>query len=62
MYSECIWKADLQAVFNFLTLRLDTHAQAEIQAYAQVVDQLVQQAFPFAYKVFKQSCDKSTSS
>lgn len=60
MYSECIWKADLQAVFNFLTLRLDTHAQAEIQAYAQVVDALVQQEFPFAYKVFKQFGDKNT--
>lgn len=53
MYSECIWKADLQAVFNFLTLRLDPHAQQEIRAFAKEVHNIVSIAFPEATKMWE---------
>lgn len=64
-YSECIWKADLQAVFNFLTLRLDIHAQEEIREYAKEVHRLVSMAFPeatrmweLAYKIDQELADQ----
>jgi thymidylate synthase (FAD) len=64
-YSECIWKADLQAVFNFLSLRLDPHAQEEIREYAKEVHRLVSIAFPeatrmweLAYKIDQELADQ----
>lgn len=55
MYSECIWKADLQAVLHFLTLRLDGHAQAEIQEFAKEVHKQVAIAFPEATRMWEMS-------
>jgi len=52
MYSECIWKADLQAVLHFLALRLDEHAQAEIREFAQAILRLVTLAFPISTQLF----------
>jgi len=37
MYTEVIWTASLQAILHFLRLRLDSHAQVEIQDYAKAV-------------------------
>ena len=41
LYSECYWTASLQAVSHFLKLRLDSHAQIEIQSFAKAVKELV---------------------
>ncbi len=53
LYSEVIWKADLQAVLHFLKLRLDEHAQEEIREYAQSIKELVSQAFPHVIELFE---------
>ena len=35
-YTECYWKIDLHNFFHFCRLRMDSHAQQEIQDYAKV--------------------------
>jgi thymidylate synthase (FAD) len=42
MYTSCVWTASLQAIAHFLELRLDSHAQQEIQVYARAVQDLVE--------------------
>lgn len=37
IYSECYWTVSLQSALHFLKERLDSHAQWEIQQYAQAV-------------------------
>lgn len=49
LYTECIWTVSLQALFNFIVLRKDSHAQAEIQEYAKILDTIVQEEFPHCY-------------
>ncbi len=50
LYSEVYWTASLQAVGHFLHLRLDSHAQWEIQQYAQAVRDLCEPLFPVGLK------------
>lgn len=40
IYSQCYWTVSVQALAHFLKLRLDSHAQVEIQDYAQAVKRL----------------------
>lgn len=55
MYSSCIWKADLQAIMHFLTLRLDEHAQEEIREFASAVKQITAGLFPESMKLLDKS-------
>lgn len=48
LYAEVHWTCSLQALAHFLHLRLDSHAQKEIQDYAQVCLELAEKAFPVA--------------
>ena len=51
-YTECYWKLNLHNLFHFLKLRLDDHAQKEIQDFSNVIWQLVQPRFPIASEAF----------
>lgn len=54
LYIRWRWTASLSAVLNFLRLRLDSHAQQEIQEYAKAVKTLTRNAFPVTVgEVFK---------
>jgi thymidylate synthase (FAD) len=46
MYVRWRWTASLNALLHFITLRLDGHAQHEIQLYADAIFQEVKVAFP----------------
>ena len=46
LYSEVYWTVSLQAAAHFIRLRTDSHAQWEIQQYAQAVRQVVAEVFP----------------
>ena len=46
MYSKAIWTASLQAIMNFIELRLDDHAQKEMRDFAQAVIDLARIYFP----------------
>lgn len=49
-FTEWYWTASLQSLQHFIKLRTDPHAQAEIQDFAWVVNDLVQTLFPNAWK------------
>lgn len=46
MYVRWRWTVSLNAVLHFLSLRLDPHAQYEIQEYASAVNKIVHQQYP----------------
>lgn len=46
LYTEVIWTCSFQAVMNFLELRLDSHAQWEIQEFAKAVQIVVHEKLP----------------
>lgn len=51
-YTEWYWKVDLHNLFHFLSLRADSHAQYEIQAYAETMLDLVKKWVPLSYEAF----------
>ena len=53
-YTEFYWKIDLHNLFHFLSLRADTHAQKEIQDYANAILEVTKCWVPFAYEAFVQ--------
>lgn len=50
MYTTFRWTTSLHALINYLDLRLDAHAQKEIQAYAQACRDLTAPLFPYTFK------------
>ena len=55
MYTEIVWKMDLNNMLKFLWLRDDGHAQPEIQAYAKVIAGFVEEKFPLTYAAYKEA-------
>ncbi|MCB0282801.1 MAG: FAD-dependent thymidylate synthase [Calditrichae bacterium] len=52
-YTEAYWKIDLHNLLHFLALRMDSHAQYEIRAYAEIIgQQIVSKWCPFAWEAF----------
>lgn len=60
MYTEIVWKMDLNNMLKFLWLRDDSHAQPEIQAYARVIADFVAEKFPMTYAAYLQSRESVT--
>src|SRR3989339_349426 len=52
-YTEWYWKIDLHNLMHFLTLRMDSHAQYEIQVFANAMAQIVKDALPICYSAFE---------
>ncbi len=52
-YTEWYWKIDLHNLFHFLNLRLDSHAQYEIQVYAEIMAGLIKPFVPLAWEAFE---------
>ncbi len=53
VYTEWYWQIDLHNLFRFLRLRLDSHAQAEIRAYASAIRDLAARVCPIAFEAFE---------
>jgi thymidylate synthase (FAD) len=52
-YTEAYWKVDLHNLLHFLFLRMDSHAQYEIRAYAEIIGQeIVSRWCPIAWEAF----------
>ena len=51
-YTQWYWKIDLHNLLHFLKLRLDAHAQWEIQQYAKVMAGLVRRVAPLSYEAW----------
>ena len=52
-YTRAYWKCDLHNIFNFLRLRMDSHAQLEIRTYANAMYEIVKQICPVACEAFE---------
>ena len=52
-YTEWYWKIDLHNLFHFLKLRMDSHAQWEIQQYANAMYELIKPIVPVACEAFE---------
>ena len=52
-YTECYWKMDLHNFFHFCRLRMDDHAQREIQDYAKAMYEMVKPEVPIAAEAFE---------
>jgi len=52
-YTEFYWKINLHNLFHFLHLRTDSHAQQEIQDYANAVLELAKPKFPVAFEAWE---------
>ncbi len=51
-YTQWYWKIDLHNLLHFLTLRVDDHAQWEIQEYGRVMAGMLQRVAPLAYEAW----------
>jgi thymidylate synthase (FAD) len=52
-YTEAYWKIDLHNLLNFLSLRMDDHAQKEIRDYASAIGyRIVAPLFPTVWEAF----------
>ena len=52
-YTEAYWKVDLHNLLHFLALRMDSHAQYEIRAYAQTIGrEIVSKWVPYTWEAF----------
>ena len=51
-YTQWYWKIDLHNLLHFLTLRIDAHAQWEIQEYARVIAGMVKRVAPLSYEAW----------
>jgi thymidylate synthase (FAD) len=52
-YTTWRWTTSLEAAIHFLSLRLDSHAQYEIQCYASAVRELLRDKFPESLSAFE---------
>lgn len=53
LYTQWYWQIDLHNLFHFLKLRLDYHAQWEIQEYGRVMAEMAKAVAPLAYEAFE---------
>lgn len=52
-YTQCVWKMDLHNFLHFCKLRMDKHAQREIQDYANAMYSLIKPKFPIVCEAFE---------
>jgi len=51
-FTQWYWKIDLHNLLHFLTLRVDRHAQWEIQEYGRVMAGMLKQVAPLSYEAW----------
>ena len=51
-YTQWYWKIDLHNLLHFLTLRVDPHAQWEIQEFGRVMAGMVKRVAPLSYEAW----------
>lgn len=60
-YTECVWKINLHNFFHFATLRTDSHAQQEIQDFANAMVTLLEPHFPISFEAWRDYQKESRS-
>lgn len=54
VYTNWVWKMDLHNLFHFIGLRMDPHAQYEVQVYAEAMYRVLKDAFPLCCQAFEE--------
>ena len=54
LYTEWYWQIDLNNLFHFLELRLESHAQWEIRQYAEALAAITRAVVPLAWESFEE--------
>jgi hypothetical protein len=54
MYTEMIQTMSLMAASRIFKLRIEKHAQSDVQEYAQLLDKIIRPKFPVAWSAL---CD-----
>ncbi len=54
LYTEWYWQMDLHNLFHFLWLRLDSHAQKQIQVFGEVLATFAKAVAPIAWEAFEE--------
>lgn len=52
-YTQWYWQMDLHNLLHFLELRMDSHAQAEIRAYANAIYDMIKEYVPYVIEAFE---------
>jgi len=60
IYSRMFATVDLHNLFHFLTLRLDEHAQWEIQEYSRALLELIRPIVPIAVAAWEADRDNQS--
>ncbi|MBN2355947.1 FAD-dependent thymidylate synthase [candidate division KSB1 bacterium] len=53
LYTQFYWTINARALINFLSLRLDEHAQYEIRMYAEAIAVIFRQRMPWTFEAFE---------
>ena len=51
-YTQFHWTINARSLMNFITLRLDAHAQLEIQVYAKAIAEIFKAKMPWTWEAF----------
>lgn len=60
LYTEFVAKTNLKNLLHFLELRLDKHAQWEIQQYAQAIVEMIKNIVPETMNIFEGELDENS--
>ena len=52
-YTQFYWTANARSLLNFLSLRMDAHAQLEIREYADAMAEIFREKMPWTWEAFK---------
>ncbi|MBI5744583.1 MAG: FAD-dependent thymidylate synthase [Elusimicrobia bacterium] len=60
-YTQFHWTINARSLLNFLKLRLDSHAQYEIQQFAVAIREIFAEKMPWTWEAFKKLDEKTTA-
>jgi thymidylate synthase (FAD) len=52
LYTQFYWTLNTRSLLNFLSLRLDRHAQLEIREYARTINTIFKEKMPWTFEAF----------
>jgi len=53
LYTQFYWTVNARSLINFLRLRTDRHAQYEIRAYAERIEEIFREKMPWSYEAYQ---------
>ncbi|MCX5786739.1 MAG: FAD-dependent thymidylate synthase [Elusimicrobia bacterium] len=60
-YTQFYWSVNARSLLNFLSLRMDAHAQSEIRDYANAISEIFRDKMPWTWEAFLKLHAKSAN-